>query len=168
MCYLGRKGKKRKEVIRVDSDSDHEIQVPKKMREERLLKEIKEMRSDLSAILSVSKGMKLPPGLFKQLSDTFKCHICHSTPMKLPVIFTRCCKRILGCEECVDTWFGGGQGGKTCPLCRADRAYTETCRLNGLDGFISTIRPLLATDEDESGEPDSNSDDDFSLPGVNF
>ena len=56
--YLGSKGKKRKEVIRVDSDSYNEIQVPKKMKEEReLLKEVKELRSDLSAILSVSKGI---------------------------------------------------------------------------------------------------------------
>ena len=88
--------------------------------------------------------------------------------MKLPVIFARCCKSILGCEACVDTWFGGGQGSKTCPLCRAERAYTETCRLNELDNFLSTIHPLLAIDDEENREPAVNSDDDFSLPGVRF
>ena len=42
--YFRSKGKRRNEVIKVDSDSDDEIQVPKKMKEEwELLKEIKEM-----------------------------------------------------------------------------------------------------------------------------
>ena len=159
---LGSKGKRKREVI---SDSDDGIPVTKKVREEsEPLKEVKEMQRDLNAILSVSKGMKLPPGLFKQLSDMFMCQICHSTPMKLPVIFACCCRSIVGCEKCVDTWFGGRQGGKTCPLCHAERAYPETCRLNGLDNLLTTIRPLLPTDDDEENEePADNSNDDFSL-----
>ena len=71
---------------------------------------------------------------------TFKCHICHSTPMSHPIIFTQCCKTILGCEVCVGAWFGGEEGrSKSCPLCRAERAYSETCRLHGLDDLVSQL-----------------------------
>ena len=112
--------------------------------------------------------MNLSSGRFKQLSNTFSCHTCHSRTMKLPVISAQYCKCMLGCEECADIWFGTGQGSKTCPLCRAERAYTKTCRLNELDSFISTICLLLATDEEKSGQPDDNRDDNFSPPAVNF
>ena len=40
------------------------------------------MQKDLNTVLTVSKGMKLPPGLFKSISDTVKWHICHSIPMR--------------------------------------------------------------------------------------
>ena len=54
--------------------------------------------------------VKLPPDLCKKLHNTFKCNICCSSPIKPPVIFSRCCKRLLGCQECVDRWFGGEEG----------------------------------------------------------
>lgn len=87
--------------------------------------------------------MKLPPGPFKQLKDTFKCNICQSSPISPPVLFARCCKNILGCEACVDGWFGGeDERSKSCPLCRAERAYSETCLIHGLDDFFTAIQPL--------------------------
>ena len=149
------KGKKRRDDT---SDSDDESRPPPKKthitQTRELLNEVKLVKSGLDAIMSVTKGMKLPPGLYKQLADTFKCHICHITPMRIPIIFTRCCKSILGCEECVDKWYASGQNSNTCPLCRAERAYSETCRVNGFDGFLSIIRPLM------SDEPAVLTDDD--------
>lgn len=180
------KGKRKgKEIIRIeDSDSDDvptHLAGKKLKREDELMKEVKAIRHDLGAVFTLSKEMKLPPGLFKQLVDTFKCHICHSTPMNHPVIFARCCKSILGCESCVDAWFGGENGrSKSCPLCRAERAYSETCRLNGLDDFLTAIRPLLCDESSENPGPSASSypfrlppsparpdsDDDFELPAV--
>ena len=40
----------------------------------------------------------LPIGLRRVLRDTFKCQICHSVPVKPPVIVTKCCKKSLGCQ----------------------------------------------------------------------
>ena len=71
---------KRKELIRIDSDDDADL-MSKRFKTE-LLKEVREMQKDLNTVLTISKGMKLPPGLFKSISDTFKCHICHSIPMR--------------------------------------------------------------------------------------
>ena len=45
-------------------------------------------------------------------------------------------------EECMDTWYRVGQKSNICPLCCAERAYAETCHVNGLDrffGFDSTV-----------------------------
>ena len=87
-----RKGKgkrKRKEVIQIeDSDDDTSAYLTEKKlkREDELMMEVKSIRHDLGAVLSLSNEMKLPPGLFKQLVDTFKCNICQSTPMNPPVI----------------------------------------------------------------------------------
>ena len=57
-----------------------------------------------------------------------------------------------GCQSCVDTRHRGADGQTcTCPRCRGERAYVETCKLNGLDEFLMVIVPLL---EDGQGDPD--------------
>ena len=51
---------------------------------------------------------------------------------------------LLGCQVCVDQWYGGEEGvARSCPLCRCERAYADTCVLKGLDTFLATIAPLL-------------------------
>ena len=47
-------------------------------------------------------------------------------------------------------------GTKTCPLCRAERGFTETMRLNGLHTFLKVLRATLTMEEDEpNGEQDA-------------
>lgn len=187
------KGRKQARICVSDSDSDNQAPVSKKIK---LLGElslnIQGIRKDLSTIFTLTKGMKLPPGLHTLLYNTFKCNIWHSSPMTPPIIFTRCCKCILGCERCVDLWYSGEDGRtKSCPLCRSERAFTETIRIHGLDDFLNGILPLIAdegvpsTTVGASGPSISNtsnnpsrifsvptptaddSDDDFELPLAN-
>ena len=85
----GKGKRKRREVIRIeDSDSDDNTSTylaeKRFNQEEELVTEVKAIRRDLGAVLSLTKDMKLPPGLFKQLTDTFKWTICQSTPMTPP------------------------------------------------------------------------------------
>ena len=80
-------------------------------------------------------------------------------PIKPPVIFGRCCKRLLGCQESVDRWFGGEDGVKrSCPLCSGERAYADTCILKGLHDPLMSIAPLMsnsnASDSDREDLPD--------------
>ena len=103
----------------------------------------------------VLSNVKLPCTLHRQLQDTFKCNICRSSPIKPPVIFSRCCKRLLGCQECVDRWFGGNDGSmKSCPLCRSERAYADTCIVKGLDEFLKSIAPLVSGSSSIESERD--------------
>ena len=79
-------------------------------------------------------------------------------------------------------WFVGEDGrSRSCPLCRSERAYSETCRLHGLDEFLTAIQPLLC-DKKSGAKPGPStashpfrvptppahpdSYDDFELPSV--
>ena len=102
--------------------------------------ELKEVKDGLEKIFTLTNGMSIPIGLRSVLYDTFRRSICRAMPMVPPIIFARCCKYTFGCQQCVDTWYRGEQGqAQTCPRCRSDRGYVETCRLNGL---ISSLQLL--------------------------
>ena len=110
--------------------------------------EIKEelgaIRQNLRCLFEIDSRMKVPVALYRQLCGTFKCVVCHSAPIEPPVIFGRCCKAILGCQSCIDTWFQGEEGmTKQCPRCGSERALPETMRLHGLNDFLRAIKPLL-------------------------
>ena len=144
--------KKRSSVINISSSSDEELVPPlvKRRRTAEYVKlsnvssELREVKDTLEKIFTVTNNMSIPIGLRSVLYDTFKCSICQSTPMVPPIIFAKCCKSILGCQSCVDTWYRGTEGQtRTCPRCRSDRAYVETCKLNGLDDFLTVVAPLL-------------------------
>lgn len=141
--------RKRGLVVISDSDSDDDLQPlqRKPIREAppQLVEEVKEMRKDIQCLFQITNKMKISPGLYRHFKETFQCHICRCTPIEPPVIFTRCCHRILGCQTCVDAWYGGEDGiSRTCPMCRFERAYSETTTLRGLDDFLRAIQPLLA------------------------
>ena len=111
------------------------------------------------AIKSSTRDAKtnLPLGLQQDIREVFKCSICHATPLKPPIIIAKCCKNIIGCEECVNTWYNGDNAmTKTCPLCRADRGYADTMRLNGLDGFIGTISNIFHAEESNQAQDEAN------------
>ena len=73
--------------------------------------------------------------------------------MKPPIIYSRCCKRLLGCEGCIDSWYKGDGGlTRTCPQCRADRGYSDTNRVNGLDDFLQKINNLIEFDGTMEGD----------------
>lgn len=95
--------------------------------------------------------------------DTMKCTICMAVPIKPPIIITKCCKNMLGCEACVNTWFSGPDAlTKPCPLCKSERGYNETMVLRGLDAFLTEISKLDLGNSDEENESDSD------LPVVNL
>ena len=107
--------------------------------------EIHEIHQELRSVLQIAGSMKVPIGLQHLIRDTFRCHICQATPLVPPVIYSRCCKRIIGCQTCVDTWYGGENGtNKSCPICRAERAFAETTQLRGMDDFLEGVMPLFS------------------------
>ena len=102
-----------------------------------------DVKDKLDKIFCLSRNMAVPIGLRSIIYDTFKCIICQNT-MEGPVIFARCCKTLIGCQKCVDQWYRGEDGqARSCPKCRAERAFVETSRLVGLDEFLQAIGPLF-------------------------
>ena len=96
----------------------------------------------LTKILDIAPN--LPIGLSSLIYETFKCSICHTSPIIPPAIFARCCRSIVGCQRCVDKWYRGEAGSeKKCPLCRGDRGYADTSQIVGLDNFLTEINSIF-------------------------
>ena len=125
LSWHSSKGKKKTKAIMLESCSDDQFPSTKNNKEKcELLKEVKETWHDQHR-----------DETFSQLAQATLWYI------QMPVVpfhanesaSVWCCKSILRCEECVDTWFGGGQGWKIHSLCRAERAHTDTCHLNRIN-----------------------------------
>ena len=100
-----------------------------------VLGEMSMIRSVFDEAMVLTKDNQIPPGLRKGLRDTFKCRICLNT-INPPVVIMKCCRILLGCEACVNSWFTGEDAlTKQCPSCRVERGYTETMVLRGMDDF---------------------------------
>ena len=84
---------------------------PKKMREKDLegmsqsldgvaanIEVMKEQIEEIRMCAADSKA-QMPLALKTSLQENFKCRICHSLPIRPPVMIARCCRSILGCES---------------------------------------------------------------------
>ena len=133
----------------LDSDEDFEPRSKKERIEEKLemiLSEVGGIKEALGEMMTLSADSSVPMGLKHILQETFKCHICHTVPINPPVIVTKCCKTILGCKSCINSWYSGKDAlTKTCPSCRAASGYNETMLLHGLDDFLIQVRKAIQT-----------------------
>ena len=149
----------KKRPIVLDSDDDDFEQSSsskKRSRTERklemLLDDVGTVKEALTDIMSLTRDSRMPLGLKQILRDNFQCFICHVVPIRPPVIITKCCKTILGCETCVNAWYSGEDAlTKTCPKCRAERGY-ETMLLRGLDDFLKQIQKAIQTEDERDDE----------------
>ena len=149
-------GTDRKRSIVLDLDGDDFEPTRKRLRTENkldlVLDSMDSIKETLSDVMSLTKDTRIPIGLKRLMRDAFKCNICQSIPVRPPVIITKCCKKILGCEPCeplVQRWEALT---KTCPACRADRGYNETMLLRGLDEFLIGVRQAIQTEDERDEE----------------
>ena len=84
------------------------------------------------------------------LKQAFQCKICFLTPLKPPMIVTRCCKNVLGCKNCADTYYDEDIMSKVCPLCRCPRGYSDTMAMPPLDELLDAVRDAIAESDDEN------------------
>lgn len=59
------------------------------------------------------------------------------TPMKPPIIATKCCSSLLGCDECVNSWYDSVNG--------LSKKSPHTSVSKGLDDFLTGMRKVLIT-----------------------
>ena len=107
---------------------------------EDLSHELVEVQTRMTKIFELTKSSKVPLGLRKLLNQSFTCKICRRIVDPPPVIVTKCSKSILGCDECVKSWYVTDPLSKNCPACNTKRGYVETMRLHGLDKFLTAIK----------------------------
>ena len=127
----------------IDGEAAHKKRKVAEKGFEELSEDVRFIKDTLMDMMTLNAESKLPMGLKRMLRDTFKCHICHSIPAKPPLIITKCCKNMLGCETCVNQWYSGPDAmTKTCPICRAERGCNETMLLRGLTEFLEHVGRL--------------------------
>ena len=118
--------------------------------------EIQAARAEVKEIIKIKNASDIPISLQQALNESLKCKICMGIS-KPPVIFGKCCQQLLGCQSCVDKWFGGtGSFEKTCINYRAERAITQTCLLRGMDTLLTLVNDVL---EPESPTTDDEDDE---------
>ena len=67
--------------------------------------ELEEVNGKIKQIFTLTKDSPVPIAYKKLLKDAFKCKIYHVGPLAPPVIVTKCYKTLIGCQECVNTWY---------------------------------------------------------------
>ena len=98
----------------------------------------------------LTEKAKLPIGLERVLRDVFQCKICLSVPITPPVIMSKCCKTLIGCEGCVNSWYSGPDALTKCYIsCCAERCYSEMMLLRGLDNFLGEVGAVLQVEEEK-------------------
>ena len=138
----GKKGTKRK--MRCDDEEEEDEQTI-------LTKKIDVIDAKVSKVLDVNAHLPLPLGLSTLLYEAFKCSICLRSPIVPPAIIGKCCKRIIGCQRCIDAWYKDGDTlMKRCPLCQKDRGYTDTMLLLGVDELLIGIAGILSPRDREA------------------
>ena len=109
------------------------------------------MKREIQDILHLDQASNVPMGLKHMVRNTFQCKICLGIPMSPPVVMAKCCKTIIGCEQCINRWYAVSEAlTKSCPNCRVERGYSEIMILRGLDSFLTEAREVVGLSGDNS------------------
>ena len=153
----------RRRIYAVQNDCDEEG--PPSQKKHHVMEDIATIKSDIELIKTFTKDAttKIPLALQVAMQDAFRCTICHIVPIREPIMFAKCCKSIVGCEQCTDRWYSGEDSlTKRCPLCRAERGFAETMRLNGLAGFLQAMEDVFALNQPTRSDVNVAPNDDTS------
>lgn len=133
------KRKRKRRSSTPDSDDDKNLKI---------IHKLDIVHSKVSQILEVNNHLPLPFGFSSILYDIFKCSICLVSPITPPAIVGKCCKRIVGCQKCVDEWYQGDDRMlKRCPLCQGERGFADTMILLGIDDFLLAVANVAGSPE---------------------
>lgn len=155
-----KRSKSRSKAVCSSDDDDDDFMsepLPKKRKSpleanmSKMMEEMQDLKKVVTDTVTLTKECKIPLPVLRMMRDSFKCKICHTIPCKPPLIISKCCKIIIGCEGCINSWYSGPDAlTKSCPCCRHERGYNETMTLRGLDDFLVEIRQLISTREETS------------------
>uniref|UniRef100_A0A1X7UDH1 RING-type domain-containing protein n=1 Tax=Amphimedon queenslandica TaxID=400682 RepID=A0A1X7UDH1_AMPQE len=153
---------KSSKIVLSDSEDDFEAPKKKARKDDRLnsvVSELSVIKRSRNGMMEVKENSVIPLGLHRIMRDTFQCKIFHIVHVKPPVIITKCCQSILGCEKCVNQWCNGKEAlTKSCPSCNASRGY-ETMLLSGLDALLNDVQKSIQNEDER---------DDDELPPINL
>ena len=140
----------------LDGSNEEEENTPPPSKKRRTsaahLEELQSIKQDVKKILKISRKRGFPIGFINALEDNFSCNICKRCPPVPPLICCRACSSLVGCEYCVNQWYGTGPQAltKMCPNCREPRGYASTFELKGMSSLVSQINSFMHEESDDS------------------
>lgn len=136
-----KKGKgKGKGKYKRDSDDFSDAEPGHAKKKARLYDQVHAIELKVVKMLEVPPRFSFPANITSIIEDTFRCSICRISPIVPPVIYTRCCKQLVGCQSCVDEWYRDDHSmEKICPLCRESNGLGNTMVVLGMDGFLTML-----------------------------
>ena len=134
---------------------------------EKLSEDIQEVKSKIKKFHDLAFRRKFSVSFLLELEETFSCIICRRIPARKSLIACSECNSLIGCQKCVNEWYGGIQGlQQKCPKCRCERGLTKTVVAKGFDKLLHQMQNLKdSTSSDDSDSGGAQSDD--TLPNVN-
>ena len=132
----------RRKIYAVRNDCDEEGLPSQK--KHHVMEDIATIKNDIELIKTFTKDTttKISLALQEAMQVAFRCT---TIPIREPIMIAKCCKRTVGCEQFTDRWYSGLT--KRCPLCRVERGFAETMRLNGLAGFLHAMGDVVALNQ---------------------
>ena len=98
-------------------------------------KEISDIKeNELSHVEGEKKRAKVDAA--REQLQLLECKICRKAPTP-PVILVTCCKQVLGCETCFQSYI---EKQKCCPLCHDDISGSTAISVQGLDEPFALLR----------------------------
>ena len=128
---------------------------------EKLSEDTQKVKSEIKKLHDLAFRHKFSVSILLELEETFSCIICRRIPARKPLIACSECNSLIGCQKCVNEWYGGIQGlQQKCPKCRCERGLTKTVVLKGFDKLLRQIRNLKdSTSSDDSDIGGAQSDE---------
>ena len=123
----------------------------------------------LDKILDTVEAIKERNDVIEKISGLFECVVCREIVQRPH--FSPCCKRVVGCQQCVSRWF---RDHNACPHCSTSGVIDNYTDLRGADDLLGSLRILRGnssnrgTTESETVEDDGSDSSDFELPAFNI
>ena len=110
---------------------------------------VQDVKKKVDMIFNLTATTRIPIALHRLLMEGFRCKICREY-IKPPVIASKCCEQILGCDSCIKTWYQDNTIMKNCPGCNKERGFANTMKLHGLDELLDGTKEII--DDEARGE----------------
>jgi len=128
----------------VEAESSDEEISPRSAK--RIKTELKEAKEELARVTTILQTA-IPNSIQQHLRGVIRCCICQTVPIRPPIIVSRCCMSVIGCEQCIQQLIES-RDNPAFPLCREASFSTMTIRLLGFDAFITAVRSYMQEEGD--------------------
>ena len=117
-----------------------------------IVSEIENVKEQVAKIFKISSKRQIPMGLLNATEESFSCTICKICLPNPPLIGCCSCSSIVGCQSCVNHWYGSGQVAitKACHSEARERGFANTFEVKSLSSFLQELGKFVSDETEHS------------------